>query len=186
MDVAHKLKELMEKVPGYSGYARREERRNADKELRDATAAAFSSQVTRITRVQEQMLTRGDFDNLEVLDQIITRLQHLADRIRTASYGFTGLFDDDVVDEAVLDRLYAFDLELANGIEQTADLIARIGSGSDANAAIAALRQKIDDLHETFSQRSYLINTFPAQRDESSESSGTIPETPVEPPEAGP
>ena len=163
MSTAETLKNLMNKIPGYRGYAERESRREADKELRDATAAAFSSQVTRISRVQEQMINRGDFNNVEALDDIISRLQHLADRIRTASYGFTGFFDDDVVDTTVLDRLYAFDLEIANGIEQVADLIAQLGHNEQVVEVIDRLQQKLDQLHETFSQRGHIINTFPSQ-----------------------
>jgi hypothetical protein len=163
MSVGDRLKSIMMKVPGYRGYAERESRRAADKELRVATAAAFASQVTRITRVQEQMITVGDFTRPEQLDRIIGRLQHLADRIRTASYGFSGFFDDDKVDEVVLDRLYAFDLEIANGVEQVGDLIARLGGRQGVDEAISLLRDKLDQLHETFSQRQHLINTFPNQ-----------------------
>ncbi|MDQ4076348.1 MAG: hypothetical protein M3220_08890 [Chloroflexota bacterium] len=163
MSAAEKLQSIMMKVPGYKGYAEREARREADKELRDATAAAFASQVSRITRVQEQMINVGDFERSEQLDRIIGRLQHLADRIRTASYGFTGFFDRDVMDEVMLDRLYAFDLELANSVEKVSDLIAKLSDRSTQDEGIQLLQEKIDQLHETFSQREHLINTFPVQ-----------------------
>src|SRR5688572_11017658 len=103
----NKLGELMLKIPGYGGYIKRESIRDEDKKLRDAISGAFASQVTRITRVQEQMLKRGDLENLEALDNIIGRLQHLADRIRTATYGFEGLslHDDTPIDETALTSL---------------------------------------------------------------------------------
>jgi hypothetical protein len=167
MSLARSLQELMKKIPGYRGYAERESRRQADKELRDATAAAYSSQVTRITRVQEQFIDAGDFTTVEKLDAVISRLQHLADRIRTASYGFTGLFDNDQVDETVLDRLYAFDLEVANGIERIADLIAQLGLRERTGELIEELRAELDRLHDTFGQRSHLINTFPNYEEQS-------------------
>ncbi len=160
MSAQKAIEALMEKIPGYTGYVEREERRQADKALRDATAAAFSSQVVRITRLQDQLINWGDFDTVDELDRLIGRLQHLADRIRTASYGFTGLFDRERVDEAELDRLYAFDLEVANGIEQVGDLIAQLGLRERVPELLQALAQKLDQLHETFSQRSHLINTF--------------------------
>ncbi|MBA3534845.1 MAG: hypothetical protein H0T73_23285 [Ardenticatenales bacterium] len=150
------LRELKNKIPGFS----LESRREADKELRTATAAAFTSQVSRLTRVQEQALKEGDFDILETLDRIITRLQHLGDRIRTASYGYTGLFDDDKVDEGVLDSFYAFDLEIANGVEQVADLIAQLGNREQRSEILDLLRAKIDGLHDAFGNRSQLIDTY--------------------------
>ena len=163
MNLGQRLKDLMEKIPGYRGYAEKEARREADKELRDAVAAAFASQVTRVSRVQEQLINNGDFDTATQLDRVIGRLQHLADRIRTASYGYTGFFDDDVVNTGVLDRLYAFDLEMANGVEQVGDLIAQAGLKENREQNLQALEAKLDQLHDTFSQRGHLINTFPDQ-----------------------
>lgn len=157
MSIGETIKELAMKIPGYRGYAEKEERRSADKELREATAAAFSSQVIRISRLQEQMVERGEFDSLELLDRAITRLQHLADRIRTATYGFGGFFDLNQVDDAALERLYSFDLALTKGVEQLGDLIAQVGQYTSTSTAVAALRDKIDDLHATFDQRSQLL-----------------------------
>jgi hypothetical protein len=164
MNLEDKIRELKNKIPGFSLEARRE----ADKELRMATAAAFVSQVSRLTRVQEQAMKEGDFDILESLDRIITRLQHLGDRIRTASYGYTGLFDDDKVDDEVLDRFYDFDLQIANGVEQVGDLIAQLGNREQRSEVLETLRMKIDDLHDAFGSRSDLINTYkgPGRTDE--------------------
>ena len=149
-----KLTALMEKIPGYGGYLKREARRDSDKKLRVSIANAFSSQVNRLNRVQEQLLRRGDLDSMEAIDKIIMRLQHLADRLRTATYGFSGLFDQDKVDDAALDRMYLFDLELAESVEKMADLIAQLGINRDRSEIIYQLRMKIDELHNTFDQRS--------------------------------
>lgn len=169
-----KLKQILDKVPGYSGYRERELRRNADKELRLAISAAFSSQVARISRVQEHLLLRGDFDSVDALDDIIQELERLTDRIRTATYGFSGLFDENKIDEAALDRLYTFDLDLTNGVEQTGDLIAKLGLKQQIPALIEQLGQTVDNLHNHFSERSQYMNNFPT------DGSGII-ETPVYP-----
>lgn len=159
MSVVDRIQELADKIPGYQGYRARENRRDSDKELREAVSAAFSSQVTRIQRVQEELLSRGDLENLEALDRVISRLQHLADRIRGASYGFTGLFDANRVDEAVLDRLYTLDLEIANGVEKLGDAIAHLGLKGDTPTKIGALRDRLEMLHETVTQREGFIES---------------------------
>lgn len=155
----NKLGELMLKIPGYGGYIKREQIRDEDKKLRDAIADAFASQVTRISRVQEQMLKRGDLENLEALDGIIGRLQHLADRIRTATYGFEGwsLFDETPIDETVLNALYDYDMTLAQGVEEMADLMAQMGANSDPAEYIARINDKIDALHTAFDARGQVI-----------------------------
>jgi hypothetical protein len=159
-----RIENLMNKVPGYKGYAEREYRREADRELRGAIAAAFESQVTRITRLQERLINRGEFAATEVLDDVIGRLQHLVNRLRTASYGYTGFFDrTDTLDLAQLDRLYSFDLEMANGVDAVGSLINELSEGRDVAKTAEELMEKLDELHRTFDQRAHTINTFPGQ-----------------------
>ncbi|HYN87936.1 MAG TPA: hypothetical protein VER55_05380 [Ardenticatenaceae bacterium] len=159
--MGERIQDLMAKIPGYRGYSEREDRREADKELRDAVAAAYESQVTRITRLQERLINQGDFSTIEVLDDGIGRLQHLARRLRTASYGYSGFFDrTQTYDVADLDRLYAFDLEMANGVDAIGSLINELSEGTNVSATAQALIDKLDELHRVFDQRSQTINTF--------------------------
>lgn len=193
--MSNALGELMQKIPGYGGYIKREKIRDEDKALRMSIADAFASQVTRITRVQEQMLKRGDLESLEALDGVIGRLQHLVDRIRTATYGFEGwsLYDKTPIDEQVLEALYNYDLKLSQGVEEMADIIAQMGATTSAADQIERLRAKIDDLHSTFDGRSAVIDnpstaSIPANdpdlNDIASDPAGNYPptvETPVSP-----
>lgn len=174
MGLKESIQGLMMKVPGYKGYAEKENRRDADKELRMAISAAYTSQVTRITRLQERLINRGDFAATEQLDRVITRLQHLADRIRTASYGYTPLFErNETLDETMLDRLYTFDLEMANGIDGIASLINDLSEKSEVEQTGEELLAKLDELHRTFDQRAHLIDTFPAEASSSISGRGT-------------
>lgn len=158
------IESLRAKIPGYEGYAERENRRAADKELRDAVAAAFESQVVRITRLQERLINQGDFATTELLDDVIGRLQHLVSRLRTASYGYTGFFDrTDILDLAQLDRLYTFDLEMAGGIDAMGSLIQELSEGHNVAQTAELLLARLDELHRTFDQRAHTINTFPEQ-----------------------
>jgi len=183
----NKLGELMLKIPGYGGYIKRESIRDEDKKLRDAIAGAFASQVTRISRVQEQMLKRGDLENLEALDSVIGRLQHLADRIRTASYGFEGLsiYDETPIDETVLNRLYDYDMTLAQGVEEMADLMAQMGANSNPAEYITRINDKIDALHTAFDERASIIeNPMGGNRmSDTPPADFTTPETPSDTPE---
>lgn len=187
----NKLGELMQKIPGYGGYIKREKIRDEDRKLRDAIADAFASQVVRITRVQEQMLKQGDLENLESLDGIIGRLQHLADRIRTATYGFEGfsLYDETPIDETVLNALYDYDFTLTKGVEEMADLIAQMGAKENPAQYVALLDEKVDALHAAFDGRAQVIENplavAPTNDDGSfldldeGDTPATAPETPV-------
>jgi len=157
-DFRQQLQDLMEKIPGYKGYAQREHRRDADRELRQAIADAFSSQVERLSRLQDRLLNQGDFGTMEVLDKVITRLQHLSDRLRTATYGYTGFFDYmKQFDETELLHLYEFDLKLAQGVEKIGDLIAQFGLGAQARERAATLLETIDELHYILDRRTRIV-----------------------------
>ncbi|MDQ7028833.1 MAG: hypothetical protein Q9O62_03200 [Ardenticatenia bacterium] len=175
-ELQQRIEELMKKIPGYAGYAERENRRAADKELREAVAAAFQSQVDRLNRVQERLLTRGDFATLELLDKARTRLSHLAERLRTASYGYTGFFERARrLDLPELDRLYILDLELANGVERIGDLLAQMGLGERVGELAQRMLDELDRLHRVFEQRRHVIDTFDTEdagRQEKTDPSG--------------
>lgn len=178
-ETVERLKEL---IPGYKGYAEKEDRRAADRELRDAVAAAFESQSDRLARAQERVLSHGDFTGLEALDKARSRLQHLAERIRHASYGYAGFFDrTKQYDLPDLDRLYAFDLKLANGVDKVGELIAQIGVAQNVSEQAHKLLEQVDQLHTTFDRRQHLIDTFPRETgDVQAEEQPAAEETPAE------
>lgn len=172
--IQDKIEQLKNLIPGYKGYSEHEDRRAADKELRDAVAAAFESQSDRLARAQERVLSHGDFDSLEVMDKARARLQHLAERIRHATYGYSGFFDRTKrYGLPELDRLYAFDLQLANGVDKVGEMIAQIGVADDVKKQANTLLRKLDELHETFDQRQHLIDTFPKKHDQAESADDT-------------
>ena len=53
---------------------------------------------------------------MDDVDQAIVKLQTLIDRIKTASYGYAGLFDPVRIKEAQLDALNRFDMAMAQEV----------------------------------------------------------------------
>lgn len=157
MSIFDKMQELAGKIPGYAGYRDLESRRASDRALRESTATAFQSQLQRLGRVQEQAIKSGDFESVESLDEIMNRLRHLVDRLRTASEGYGGLYDEAPVREEALDRLYDFDLSFAKGVETVADQIAQMGGPTPVAEVLPSLLQTLDDLHNQLGERQALI-----------------------------
>src|SRR4051794_38427834 len=79
-------------IPGFSGYMARETRREADKMLRETVANRYSEQLNRISDLQVQLVTGGGIDWVDDLQDAATRLQRFIDTVRTAAYGYGGLF----------------------------------------------------------------------------------------------
>jgi hypothetical protein len=152
---------LMSRIPGYAGYKQKELRREADKRLRLLLADAVAAEVRQLNSLKLDLTNRGQLLLLPELERATGKLQRFADTVRTASYGYAGLFDAVRVDEAALDALYAFDLALEGSIERLAEfrqvLAQAIERGEGVTEAIRALSNYADELNTQFGRRQETI-----------------------------
>ena len=139
------FKKLLSYIPGFSGYIERTNRRAADKLLRDQVALKYSELVARTSRLQHDIAEAGQLDFLDDVDNIGRKLRTFCDRIKNASYGYSGFFDTVKINEKELAQLYTFDaafFELANQISSGMD---NIEAGIGADVLKSAIRS-VDDL----------------------------------------
>jgi hypothetical protein len=157
----NKVEALAARIPGYRGYKAREQRREADKLLRLHIARQYEAQMTRLQDIQGRMVDAGQLNALFAMERAVMRLQLLIDRIKTASYGYSGMFDAVKVDEAALDRLYDFDRAMLDSVEGLASRIdaldEAVGSGAPASPAVNELLNELRALNDTFSTRQDVI-----------------------------
>ncbi|HST05411.1 MAG TPA: hypothetical protein VLQ48_11830 [Chloroflexia bacterium] len=163
-DFLHKIAGI---VPGFHGYMDRERRRDADKLLRVYLAHQYSDGRARLTRVQQTMVRGKNLDYIAEVDRVAGVLQRFIDRLTTATYGYTGLFDPVKIEGQDLDMLYAFDMALTAGVDQVSSAVgalesAAAASNTDANAlpgALDKLSSLVDDLNNRLNQRQDFIST---------------------------
>ncbi|HUV95701.1 MAG TPA: hypothetical protein VMX14_12880 [Anaerolineae bacterium] len=157
----NKLEELISRVPGFAGYKQKEQRREADKLLRLYVARQYEEQLTRLSNTQYAMVSQGRLKAMSTLERGVTKLQLLIDRIKTASYGYAGLFDAIKVDEGALDRLYSFDQAMLEGVDKIAADLDRLDEAAQAEAATLTeagqLIADLEALNNTFSRRQDVI-----------------------------
>ena len=150
------LEKIASKIPVFGGYMEKETRRTADKMLRDAIVTRYSEQLRRVEDIQKELIAAGEIDVLDDLGTAQTRLQTFVDQVRTAAYGYGGLFDAVKVDEAALAKLYAFDNELLDNVNAIIAAVDSVQSsvGSDGlKAAIANLTRLAAACNTTFGHR---------------------------------
>lgn len=155
------LEKLAGKIPGYHGYKEKEMRRESDKLLRNVVASQMETQRRRMEDLQRQLISAGRFDYLDDLGVAITQLQTFIDRVRRATYGYSGLFDAVRVREEELDRLYDFDHQLLEYGERLSsalnDLEIAIPGGEGLAEALRKIRALCAEVNDTFSQREQVI-----------------------------
>ncbi len=155
------LESLVSKIPGYHGYKEKENRRAADKLLRDQLTKQLDEQRRRLAELQRNLVDGGGLLMVDDLDRAVTKVQKLADKIKTASYGYAGIFDAVKVKEDQLDALYSFDegmLEHVTAVQTAIDALATaIDSNGDVKSAIRAVVAAADQAETTWRQRESAI-----------------------------
>ena len=103
------FKKLLSKVPGFSGYIERENRRAADKVMRETIANRFEAIWGRISAFQRELINQGEISWVDDVESAAIKLRQFIDRIRTTTYGYSGLFDAVKINEKELALIYAYD-----------------------------------------------------------------------------
>lgn len=137
------LERLAAKIPGYHGYKEKETRREADRLLRQRLVMQLDEERRRLLDIQRRMLDSGGLRMLDDVDRALIKVQKLSDAIRTASYGYAGLFDATKIKEAHLDALYQFDNQMLEKVEAIKEAVSALAAAQDTNAD---LRPAIDQV----------------------------------------
>ncbi len=149
-DQRGKLEALIEKIPGYKGYADRERRRDSDKLQREWLSARLH-EVKRLIGGRIQELSRqGNLALLTPLNSMQQRLERIAGEVLYADRGYTGFFDLVKVKEAELDAVYALDATL---LEQGHALTGLVQADPTMDGLTAAL----DELDAGLKKRAALL-----------------------------
>lgn len=144
-----KLKNLLLKIPGFKGYIEMEDRRTADKMVRDVVADRYQERLDRLTGVMNEFIDRGDMEFMDQLEGAAVKIRTFIDKIRHAVYGYTGFFDAVRVDEGKLDRLYDYDQALLDGIDAIGETLESLAAALDTDqikTLIATLTKQAQEM----------------------------------------
>jgi hypothetical protein len=135
------FKKLIGYVPGFSGYVERQNRRDADKLVRDTVANRFEEQWKRVSNLQSDLVSNGMIEYVDDMEKAAIQLRTFIDRIKTAARGYSGLFDAVKINEKELLALYQFDLAFFDLSDQVKGGVDNVeASLADETALPAAIR----------------------------------------------
>mgnify|MGYP001447317065 CR=1 FL=1 len=137
------LKKLLSKIPGFKGYVERGDRRLSDKLLREAIANEYEAHYQRISGLQRDLISQGGLAYIDDLESAAIKLRQFIDRVRTASYGYAGLFDAIKIKEEELASIYQYDAELLEKGATVSGAIDNVESSIGTDGLPAALRHLI-------------------------------------------
>ena len=155
------LEKLLDIIPGWGGYQKRQTRRKADQVMRQVLAEKLAGQRKRLDVAQKDLISHGRLDLLDDVGSAVTQLQTFIDRVRLATYGYSGLFDAVKVNEAELEQMYNFDAEMfqyVGRLDAANDRLREVIPTGEGLADTVRIVQDIcREANGTFDQREHLI-----------------------------
>jgi hypothetical protein len=154
------FKKLLAKIPGFKGYVERGDRRMSDKLLREKVADSFESLYARVSSLQRDLIGQGQIEYVDDLEAAAIKLRQFIDRVRTASYGYAGIFDAIKIRQDELATVYEYDyalLALADEVSAAVDNVEKSIGTEGLDAAIRHLTGVSQQCVEAFNKRSEVL-----------------------------
>ncbi len=134
------FKKILTKIPGFNGYIDRQTRRDSDKLLRDTIFNRFRELEARVSALQRDFIAQGDLKQAGAMEASAIKMRTFADRVRTASRGYAGLFDAVKINEPELAKLYQYDAALLDKSDEVGRAIDNIQASVGTDGLPAAIR----------------------------------------------
>ena len=140
-----KIETILRQIPGFRGYLEKEDRRQSDELQRRWLADRLQRSKRSMDQLARSLADAGQIDVLPQIDRVRGRLERLIGRIRGAMQGYSGFFDLVQVDEALLDRIYAYDVTLLEQVDGLSAAIEQLPGQQDRAAEVLGpLADQID------------------------------------------
>ncbi|MBN1814343.1 MAG: hypothetical protein JXA14_21060 [Anaerolineae bacterium] len=160
-DSRNLLEKLGSIIPGWKGYQERQERRKADQLMRQTLAEKMAAQRKRLDVAQQELINSGKIDLVDDIGRAVTQLQTFIDRVRLASYGYSGMFDAVKINQDELEQMYNFDVALFEYVDRlnTANdrLREAVETGDGLNEIIRIVQDICREANSTFDGREHVI-----------------------------
>jgi hypothetical protein len=157
------LERIMLVVPGFRGYKLREQRREADRIVRDYIYRSLERSRDDLTSCQQALSDSKALELMEPMNRLLARLDRITEKINHASYGYSGFFDSIKIEEAELDKMLSYDtqlMDLVRNLSTTTESFKNDLSQSkleNAGTTQKALDDEVANLESTFDQRKSVI-----------------------------
>jgi hypothetical protein len=148
-------------IPGFHGYIERQNRRDADKILRDTVARRFDEQWKRTSQLQNDLISAGKIEFVDDMEKAAIQLRTFIDKISAAPRGYSGMFDAVKINEKELESIYQFDAAFFDLAEQIGRGLDNVEASLGDDAALPAAIRNITSLArlavETYNKRAEAV-----------------------------
>jgi len=157
------LERIMLVLPGFRGYKLREQRREADRIVRNHTYDVLEHSRDDLTRCFQVLNDSKVAELAGPMNRLVARVDRVAEKVNHASYGYSGFFDSIKIEEPELDRMLAYDTQLMDLARKFSDGATSFKSDLSQNKLENAhnsqqeLESALANLETVFDQRKSVI-----------------------------
>jgi hypothetical protein len=153
------LETLLHKIPGFRGYLDKENRRESDALQRRSLADRLQRCKRALNDYTRTLADSGQTSQLPRYDRLRGQIDKIIGRIQGAMQGYSGVFDLVRVDEALLDRVYEYDVILIERIDDVAATVEKLPAASESEAAtlVGKVTAEIDEVERAWDRREDLL-----------------------------
>jgi hypothetical protein len=106
------------------------------------------------------LIKEKQLEQVDDLEDAAIKLRAVGNRIRTASYGYSGLFDAVQINSKELELIYEYDVALLEGVDQISNAIDNLSASIGTDGFPAAVRHLVtlsDEMVVAFDRREEVI-----------------------------
>jgi len=153
------LEKVADVIPGLKSYRSHEHRRDTDKRLRDYLAVKVDNIRNRVDELKLDLTNAHKIDLLDEVDLAVRKLRKLADSLRHAAYGYTGVFDQVKMRDEELDQLYNYDLQLIDSVNLLSQQTDSFTAGGDTDEkSVKDYIEKIKNISSIVDERKLIFD----------------------------
>lgn len=158
------LKKIQMFVPGFRGYRRKEDLRDADKMLRQQLAQKLSVQRRNLEDCRSLITKTYNSKPLDVLGGVISQFKKVESQVNFAEMGYSGISADIQIKEDELNNLYEFDAGLFGDVTMMSQAIGNLklslAAQDDAKALVDLMevKNRITEFEDIFKRRIDVIS----------------------------
>jgi hypothetical protein len=144
-------------IPGYQGYATRDNMRISDKQIRTNASEKLIRIEEAIEEVKKDFIIKDKIQEAKEFELVRKNINTLASKIKHAQYGETAFFSLNQIKENELEQIQNFDLQIS---ERISLMQVSVETKKELSITPTELNQSLKEIDKAFQERNHFIQQF--------------------------
>jgi hypothetical protein len=151
------FEKIVNKIPGFKGYFKRELRRDSDKLQRDYIAEKLANVKNKLNLIIKEVAKEKRLDLLSDYDEMMRGLEKIINEVRYADRGYSGFFDLMKIKEEQLDEVYHFDAQILENVTELVQKFEILNADPLNKNEVRLLKINLDKIEAEFKSRMEIL-----------------------------